>query len=495
MNAPPAWPVEDDPEAALAALEECLSRNPADFAARLRIQTLCERLYRFDESLQHAREARKLEPANPTPLVNAAAMMYRRARFGEALALLREADPDKGGPEALIRTAEVSERADQFDAALEYAHTALRLAADHPRAVRLIAHVERRQGRLADALCRLESALNTGAHPDRWRLLYELAAVRDRLDDFTGAFAAMTEAKRLLAGTARTFAEPAVRVWSRQQQVIQQTSAADYRRWAEQAAPLTKRRIVVLAGHPRSGTTVLEQQLATSPDAIHTDESGVFNREFATGLLHHASGPATLALDHWRGWTTEELAAGRDTFWHLTEATLGETVGSRLLIEKDPLRTLDLPLFIRLFPESSILMPLRHPCDIALSVWMTLVPLHRESWSASSLPAAFESVAHTLSCWRVLRERLSQSLREVRYEQFVANPQRELAELRSFLGLASTTQLRDSNTRGISTPSYLEAGNAVHSRSANRWRNYSEQLLPHASPYRDLFREFGYELD
>src|SRR4029434_4153683 len=191
MNAPPAWPVEDDPEAALAALEECLSRDPADFAARLRIQTLCERLYRFDESLQHAREARKLEPANPTPLVNAAAMMYRRARFGEALALLREADPDKGGPEALIRTAEVAERADQFDAALEYAHTALHLAADHPRAVRLIAHVERRQGRLADALRRLESALNTGVHPDRWRLLYELAAVRDPLPHSFGVCLAL----------------------------------------------------------------------------------------------------------------------------------------------------------------------------------------------------------------------------------------------------------------------------------------------------------------
>jgi hypothetical protein len=67
--------------------------------------------------------------------------------------------------------------------------------------------------------------------------------------------------------------------------------------------------------------------------------------------------------------------------------------------------------------------------------------------------------------------------------------------LRGFLELASATQARDSNPRGISTPSYLEAGNAVHSRSVNRWRNYSEQLLPHASPYRDLFREFGYELD
>jgi tetratricopeptide (TPR) repeat protein len=495
MSVPPALPVEDDPEAALAAIELMLLSRPADFAARRHAQALCERLYRFDEALGHAREARELEPANPAPLVDAAAMMYRRARFGDAFALLREADPETGGPEALIRTAEVAERADQFDSAIGYAHSALRLAPDHPRAVRLIAHVERRQGKLADALQRLEFALNAELHPDRWRLLYELAAVRDRLEDYHGAFAAMTEAKRLLDGTAETFADSAMRVWSRQQQVIQQTSAAEYRRWAEQAAPLTPRKIVVLAGHPRSGTTVLEQQLAASPDAIHTDESGVFNREFAAGLLHHAPGPVTSVLDDWRGWTTKELAAGRDTFWHLTEATLGESIGSRLLIEKDPLRTPDLPLFVRLFPESSILMPLRHPCDVALSVWMILLPLHRESWSASSLPAAFASVAHTLTCWRMLRERLPQSWREVRYEEFVANPQRELTELRGLLGLVSATRANELDTRGISTPSYLEAGNAVHSRSANRWRNYSEQLLPHASPYRDLFREFGYDFD
>jgi hypothetical protein len=36
-----------------------------------------------------------------------------------------------------------------------------------------------------------------------------------------------------------------------------------------------------LAGHTRSGTTLLEQRLTAFPDAIGTDESGVFNREFA----------------------------------------------------------------------------------------------------------------------------------------------------------------------------------------------------------------------
>jgi len=72
------------------------------------------------------------------------------------------------------------------------------------------------------------------------------------------------------------------------------------------------------------------------------------------------------------------LQAGRSTFLELTEAVTGESIGPRLLIEKDPLRTPDLPLFLRLFPESSIFMPLRHPCDIALSVWMTLLPLGPE---------------------------------------------------------------------------------------------------------------------
>ena len=92
------------------------------------------------------------------------------------------------------------------------------------------------------------------------------------------------------------------------------------------------------------------------------------------------------------------MQAGRSTFLELTEAVTGESIGPRLLIEKDPQRTPDLPLFLRLFPESSIFMPLRHPCDIALSVWMTLLPLGPEGWPASSLAAALESVAYTLRC-------------------------------------------------------------------------------------------------
>ena len=461
-----------EPEAAVENLEAHLQSHPGDRAAHLDARILCERLYRFDAALAHA-----LAPDDPAPIVQAAQMQFGRARFGEALALLRDVTPPASAPAAaLVMAAEVAERAEQLDAALDFAHAALRRAPDQPRAVRLIAHIERRRGDLPAAQARLEARLRAGSFPDRWRLLYELAAVRDRLGDCPGAFAAMDEAKRLLASAAAPFAEPARAVWQRQREIAEAVEAADYRRWAQDADELPPRRLVVLAGHPRSGTTMLEQRLAASPDAIGTDESGVFNREFAASLLYRAPGSAREALAEWRAWEPDELAAARDTFWQLTEAVLGEPIGPRLLIEKDPLRTPDLPLFVRLFPETKILLPLRHPCDVALSVWMTLVPLHREGWPASSLAAALESVAHTLTCWRLLRDRLPQAWREVRYENLTANPNRELADLRTFLAVPdSPATPAPPSPRGISTPSYLEAGGAVHSRSVGRWKHSLRQ--------------------
>lgn len=70
-------------------------------------------------------------------------------------------------------------------------------------------------------------------------------------------------------------------MWQRQAAVIGQLATADYQRWQAQAASFPPARLTVLAGHTRSGTTLLEQRLTAFPDAIGTDESGVFNREFA----------------------------------------------------------------------------------------------------------------------------------------------------------------------------------------------------------------------
>lgn len=486
-----------DPDASLVALQARLKRHPGDRQGHLEAFALCERLYRFDEAIAHARQAHALDPQNPKPLVLAAAMLFLLARHRESLELLQETLPASAGEaDAFTLAAEVAERAGELEVGEAYALEALACQPGHARAVRILAHIERRQGNLARARSLLEERLAAGDFPDRWRLLAELGPVLDQLGDSPAAFAALAESKRLLARLSPPQESAARRVFERQREVIAQLQRTDYLRWQDQAASLPSARITLLTGHPRSGTTLLEQKLTSCGSLIGTDESGVFNREFAATLFHHRSGSPAAAIGEWDSWDTDQLDAGRETFLALTEAVLGESVGDRMLLEKDPLRTPDLPLFLRLFPEAKILMPLRHPCDIALSVWMTLLPSGRESWPAASLAAALESVAHTFDCWRTLRDRLPQAWREVRYEKFTHAPDENLASLRQFLDLQPAPARPDPiPSRGISTPSYLEAGGPVHTRSVGRWRRYADQLLPHARRYEDLFREFGYDLD
>ena len=42
----------------------------------------------------------------------------------------------------------------------------------------------------------------------------------------------------------------------------------------------------------------------------------------------------------------------------------------KLVIDKNPLATLRLPLIERLFPDAKIIFTLRHPCDVVLSAFM-----------------------------------------------------------------------------------------------------------------------------
>lgn len=487
-----------DLEEALEGLHRHLGTHPQDRASHLQAFALCERLYRFDAAVAHARQAWTLLPGDLEPMRGAAMLLFLNARYDASLAILREITPeDNTDVEALVLLADVAQRAGQPEAAGHYAAGALRRVPGHPRAVRILAHLERRAGNLEAARRRLEDRLgHDWQHPDRWRVMMELAAVLDAEGAVAAAFPMMSAAKQHLLHQQPPCGNQARQVRQRQEEIVRHLTPADYTRWQEQSAALAPCRLTVLAGHTRSGTTLLEQRLTAFPDAIGTDESGVFNREFAAPLFYHRPGSPSDALTEWESWDADALDAGRSTFLNLTEAVIGQPIGDRLLIEKDPLRTPDLPLFLRLFPESSILMPLRHPCDIALSVWMTLLPIGREGWAASSPAAALESVAHTLRCWSILKERLPQAWREVRYETFTAQPAEQTAALAHFLQLRQEVAAPPAGAsgRGISTPSWTHAAGPVHSKSVNRWHRYAEYLAPLAKPHAVLFREFGYEV-
>jgi hypothetical protein len=115
----------------------------------------------------------------------------------------------------------------------------------------------------------------------------------------------------------------------------------------------------------------------------------------------------------------------------------------------------------------------------------------------------FTSMAHTaeayesvMDLWLHVREIMTLPFVEVRYEDTVADLEGQARRMFELLDLPwdDTVLSFHEHARGqaISTPSYAAVSEPVHRRATQRWRNYEEQLRPHADRLDRFIAAFGY---
>ena len=134
--------------------------------------------------------------------------------------------------------------------------------------------------------------------------------------------------------------------------------------------------MVLLGGHPRSGTTLLEQVLDSHPDVVSAEETEIFYNE-AYGPLLRGHPDDTAMYSALVNATPETLRQSRQNYFRAMDASLGKPVSGRLLIDKNPSYTFLIPAFVRIFPETTFLIALRDPRDVVLSCFMQNIPLNQ----------------------------------------------------------------------------------------------------------------------
>ena len=284
-----AWQ-EGDIAGAITNLRNAVRLAPEDATLKL---TLAEYLwgnYEFEEALRTYAQSTDTEPTNPLLCVQVAQRLFSLGRFESAAAWLERAG-ERAPSDAAIKTmlGEICERRDRLDDAERHAREALALNAEHVKALRLLAHVHRRRGELSSARELLVERLRRAPGPDDWRLRQELAAVLDRLGEFDAAMRELILAKEQLRPFATPFLDEARALRTRQLEVAEHVKASDLAAWFGEGRPLGDSiRLAILCGHPRSGTTLLEQLLAAHPEVVSTDETGIWQREFLDPVIRQA---------------------------------------------------------------------------------------------------------------------------------------------------------------------------------------------------------------
>jgi tetratricopeptide (TPR) repeat protein len=395
------------------------------------------------------------------------------------------ADPIAG----LARIAEDEHR---LDDALRLANRVLGVAPSNVSAQLTRAKVQLRNDDAVAAASGLEALLAGSALTPTNRILAQghLGEAYEKLGRFDDAFAAFTRANELLVQTAASFA--ADRSYLSRHAVERLTAysaALNLGSW--RASPATERTPVFLIGFPRSGTTLIDQILASHPRVTTLEER---DNLLEAGLrLAGADADLTLLAQL----PDDEVARLRASYWASVDAGLGGAAPRDVFVDKLPLNATLLPVIYRLFPTAKIVLALRDPRDCVLSCYQQRFGMNAAMFQMLRLDSAAAYYDAVMRLVQTCRAQLSLDTHEVRYEAVVNDFDATVGALLAFLGLAWDDAVRGyaetAKRRLIATPSAAQVVRPLYASSCGKWRNYQRFLNPVLPTLEPWVAAFGYE--
>lgn len=457
----------------LYALGECLSR-----LGRPR-----EAVEAFDSAIAVAPEARS-HFARALALEDLSELDQARTGFERALAL----NPAQG--EALSRLAVLAIQRGDIKAAKNFATRALAIDANDVAAGIAMAQVTLEEKDLVTAE-RVVAAISRVPDLGTVNRAFALSLAGDVLDAQdrpAEAFAAYTQSKAILREAYAPKMEGLESVSARELRLADYFAAADPALWRA-ASPEAGRTHVFLVGFPRSGTTLLEQVLASHPDVTAMEERTCLEDAAVAFFGRNAD------LDRLAGLSDAELDPWRQAYWkRVTDA--GIAPSSPVFIDKMPLNAVFLPLIARLFPQAKIILALRDPRDVVLSCFRRRFALNPGMYEFTTLETAAAYYASVMRLIEIYRGKLALEIIETRHESLVADFEGEARRLCDFLGLPWREEMRAfagrAGAQNIDTPSSGQVARGLSDAGLAQWRRYAAELrlvLPLLAPF---VRQFGY---
>jgi len=488
--------------------------------------------HRFEESVQLFERAVQKYPQNLVALVDASRALGARFEIAKAetmldrLSKLGASDPKllhlagqsyrmiyrpekaihcfervlaitKQIPDSQLELAVLYERRHRVEEAYALIEDCLRAAPDYLEAALFKARLLRRMKdpAAAEALFR-KLAADDQAHPlVRAQAWTEIAQRLDQEGDYDAAMGAMLNCKAILRKEETPLLRESEALQQHLRNLAESLTREHFQRWLAAGQAFAPRKLAVLTSFPRSGTTLLEQVLDSHPGLVSSDEREAFGRDIFPAMWRSEKTPlpTSEALDVI---PAERLAAQRERYLAYMAAALNEPLAERLHLDKNPTMTLLLPGLLRLLPEAKLVIALRDPGDVVISCFMQYLPLNPNSVCFLTLERAAKRYVHDLGVWLKLRPKLCAPWLEVRYEDCIADLEREARRALEFLGLpwdARVLQYRERlKTKAVSSPTYEAVSKPLYTSAIGRWRNYQKHLEPCLEILRPCAEAFGY---
>lgn len=229
-------------------------------------------------------------------------------------------------------------------------------------------------------------------------------------------------------------------------------------------------RPIFIVGLPRSGTTLIEQILAS-----HSQVFGAGELPFAGESL--ASLPVVMNRDTRPVHCLAEI--DRETTRQVAERHLDRlrerNDTARHVVDKMPDNYLHVGLIHVLFPNATIIHCRRDLRDVAVSCWMTHFRQIRWSCDPEAIAVRFREYRRVMEHWRQV---LPVPLHEVHYEETVTDLEGVAQRLLAACGLEwePACLAFHQTRRPVRTASVRQVRQPIYTRSMGRWKHYENDL-------------------
>ncbi|MBZ9853376.1 sulfotransferase [Mesorhizobium sp. CA13] len=413
-----------------------VARNPFHFRARIGLAETLQEAGRLDEALAVFREALSIRPKDAELLHGLGVGLMEKGELDEAADLFRQAlAADPGMARAWLMLTQVK-RQKERDAELTG------MEAQHAKA-------------LPDSLARMQ-------------LAFGLGKVNDDLKDYNRAFDYFAEGNAIRRKGIDYDAERTRAEFEAMKTVFDRDFFQKHRHSA-----ISDDTPIFVVGMPRSGTTLVEQIIASHPQVYGAGELGILKT--AVGRQFPATMPGGFPWGVSDAPDMDFAEAGR-AYLDMLHARYPHM---RHVTDKMPGNFLLVGFIHMMMPKARIIHCARDAAATCLSIYKVHFrgDSHRYGYDLGELADFHNLYTEIMAHWHKV---LPGVVHDVRYEDFVADQEGQSRALIDYLGLPWDDAVLSfhQTDRPVRTASAAQVRQPMYQGSVDLWKRYGDRLKP-----------------
>jgi Flp pilus assembly protein TadD len=421
----------------------------------------CGQFFEAENSLRRAIEA---SPADVERRCDLGRTLLNLGRLREARAQFeRVLNVASRHSEALVGMGLIARMEGRFDEAGALFERALEVNPNSPAACAAQAGIGRMTASQVSWLQRAEKIAAGGIAPaEEATVRFAIGKYYDDVRNFERAFNNFKRGNELLKtladeyqpDVATRFADDLIRVYTRESLVNAAGGASD------------SMKPVFVVGMMRSGTSLVEQIIASHPAAAGAGELSFWNdavRKY-DALMRQEPLPGSLR---------RQLAEG------YLQALARHSVDASRVVDKAPINSNYLGVIHSVFPNARIIYMRRDPIDTCLSCYFQPFSAALNfTMDLSDLAHYYREHQRLMAHWRAVLP--AGAILDVPYAELVADQEGWTRKILDFIGLEWDQRCLDfhSTTRPVVTASYWQVRQRIYNDSVQRWHHYRNFIGP-----------------